>query len=137
MRLRERVGAAGSGPSVPADGGTVTAELALGMVGLAVVLAAAVNVVQIGLVKLSTADAATAAARAVARGEDTAVAAERARHLAGEDSRVTVKIAGSLTTATVARRVGLTLPGGGGVDVTSTASTLTEDDGAAGDGGGP
>lgn len=109
------------------DTGSVTAELAIGLVGLTMVLAGVLSVVQVGLVKLATQDAATAAVRALARGETTHAAQFAATRVGGPGT-VQISPGAEITTVTFTRPVTILLPGAGQVVVSSTAHALTEEE---------
>lgn len=108
------------------DGGSVTAELAVGMVAVGVVLAALLSVVAVGVAQIMVGDAAAAGARLAARGEAEAVVRAQAGRMAGGGATVTVDPGGGVTSVTVTRSVALLLPGRPTVRVASRAVAVTE-----------
>ena len=108
------------------DAGSVTAELALGLVTVLLVLAAVLAVGVVGSAQLRCVDAAGAGARAAARGEDAAVVRRLAADVAGQGARVVAARDGGLVRVSVTRRLGLPLPGRPRVTVGATASAQVE-----------
>jgi Flp pilus assembly protein TadG len=98
----------------PADRerGTVTAEFAVALPALLLVLAACLGALRLGAEQVRVVDAAALAARSAARGDDPAFSARLAQS-AGADGIATSRTAGGLV-CVVARRVtpvlGLALP---------------------------
>jgi hypothetical protein len=98
----------------PADRerGTVTAEFAVTLPALLLVLAACLGALRLGAEQVRIVDAAALAARSAARGDDPAVSARLARN-AGADGIATTRTADGVV-CVVARRVapvlGLALP---------------------------
>jgi hypothetical protein len=92
--------------------GTVTAEFAVALPAVLVVLAACLGALRVGAEQVRTVDAAAVAARSAARGDDPAVSARLARS-AGADQVATNRSADGLV-CVVARRatpvLGLTVP---------------------------
>lgn len=86
--------------------GAVTAETALVIPLLLAVTLGLVWLLSIGVAQIRTVDAAREAARAVARGDDTAGAAGLARTAAPDGARVTIRTGTDTVTATVTARVG-------------------------------
>ena len=79
MRCRSRAsGASGSGRSSDSDRGSVTAEFAVALPAVVLVLAACLTGMQVAGLQLRLADAAAHAARSLARGEAADAAAARA-----------------------------------------------------------
>lgn len=70
------------------DTGTVTAEMAVILPGLTVILAVLLAGFAAGITQFSVQEAARAAARELARGESSQVAASTARRLAGSEAEV-------------------------------------------------
>lgn len=91
--------------------GTVTAELAVGLVGIVLVLVAVLSVSSVGRQQVAVLDAAAAGARAAARGEPLPEVTRVADRLAGPGTDVRVAGEGRLVTVVVSRRVTLLLPG--------------------------
>lgn len=116
--------------------GSVTAELAVGLVGLVLVLAAVVGVPAAGQAQLRCADAARAGAREAARGEGAATVAAVARHLAGPRADVDVTEDGSWVTVAVGLPVDLALPGRPVLLARASATALVEGPGMAAAAGG-
>ena len=107
------------------DGGMVTAELAACLPVLVLLLAVAVSVVSVGDQRVRATDAAREAARAAARGVDTADALALARQAApGADVAVTVS--GGQVVATAIIRTRLPLPFLPQVTVTERAVAARE-----------
>ena len=99
-----------SGTAGPArDAGMVTAELAVALPALVLVLALAVGVLAVGTTRLRCADAAQAAARLAARGEPFSAVREAATGIASSDVAVRVSRTAADVTVEVTARV--TLPG--------------------------
>lgn len=88
------------------DRGAVTAELAVLLPVVAVLLAAVLVVAACGVTQLRCADAARAGARAASLGEDDAAVAAVARRVGGDGVQVTVRRDGEWVTVTVDARVG-------------------------------
>jgi hypothetical protein len=72
------------------DEGSVTAELAVGLPAVVLVLAMVLVVASTAIAQTRCADGARAGARAAALGEDDAAVAGVARRVAGDDARVGV-----------------------------------------------
>ena len=106
-----RSGRAGaSGPAGPApDAGMVTAELAVALPALVLVLALAVGVLAVGAARLRCADAAQAAARLAARGEPSTSVRAAASRIASPGADV--RVAGTATDVTVEVSTAVSLPG--------------------------
>ena len=124
-------------PSVPlpepgrrrSDRGSVTAETAVLLPVLLIVLAAAVGVLACVASQLRCIDAARAAARVAARGDDPAVVRTTAERLAPPGARVTIVSTGDVVEVRVRAEVrpfGSSLQGLGSVDVTGRAVALIE-----------
>lgn len=107
------------------DGGAVTAELAIGLLGLTIILACLLSVIRVGVVRLQVQDAASAGARAAARGEAVGVVQTTVATLAGP-ATTQLGTDGAFTTVTVRRELGLALPGTPNLTLTASASALTE-----------
>ena len=108
------------------DAGAVTAELAVALTGVVVVLAALLATVSLALAQVRALDAAGAGARAAARGEAEAHVLGLTRRLAGPAARTGVARTASQVTVTVRVPVALPLPGGPAVDVHASATTPFE-----------
>ena len=97
--------AAGSVPGgeskEPRDRGAVTVETAVIMPALVLLLAVMLAAAAAGMTLVRFEEAARASARAAARGETVAVAQERAREIAGDDSTVTVAAGSDRVNVTV------------------------------------
>jgi hypothetical protein len=118
------------------ESGSVTAELAVGLLGLVLVLGAVVGVPAAGQAQLRCADAARAGAREAARGEGAATVAAVARHLAGPRADVEVTEDGPWVTVAVGLPVDLALPGRPVVLARASATALVEGPGTAATAGG-
>lgn len=78
----------------PSSRGAVTAELAVGLPAVALLLAAVLTGVAAGATQLRVEEAARAAAREIMRG-DSAAAESAARRIAGAEAQVTLSADGS------------------------------------------
>ena len=87
------------------DQGSITAELALGLPAVTLLLAAILTLGSAAIGQLRCADAARAGARAAALGETSAEITSIAGRLAGEGAVVGVDRAGAWVTVTVSRAV--------------------------------
>ncbi len=109
------------------DDGSVTAELAIGMTAVTIVLGFGVGLVQIGQARLQVGSAAASAARLLARDEEPSTVAAMIRATRPE-TRYSVRRAQegglSVTTVTVWRE--LPVVGVGGVTVRASATAVTE-----------
>ncbi len=108
------------------EAGSVTAELAIGLLSVTTVLAGLCSVVMVALAQVRVGDAAAAGARLAARGEAATHVQAVTLDLAGTGSRASVSLRGSLTTVTVTRSVPLALPGAPTVRVSGSSSAVTE-----------
>jgi hypothetical protein len=88
------------------DRGSVTAELAVALPAVVVVIGAVLLVVAASTSQMRCADAARAGARAAAIGETDARVREIASHVAGDGTAVTVARSGPWVTVTTSRPVG-------------------------------
>ena len=113
------------------DVGTATAELAVAVPAVSVLLAAVVAVAQASAAQLEVVDAARAGARAAARGDDLG----RVRSVAGDaatgrrgggPAAVDVAASGATVRVTVSRRVRLVLRRGPSVRVSASAVAMRE-----------
>lgn len=114
----------GQGPD--RDRGAVTAELALGLPAVVLVLAVVLVTVAAGAAQLRCADGARAGARAAAIGEAPAQVREAAARVAGAGARVTIRPEGEWVTV----EVSTTAPGawftGGRLTVRASATAWVE-----------
>ena len=83
------------------DRGSVTAELAVGLPAVVLVLVAVLLIAAAAVTQVRCTDAARAAARAAALGEDSAAVAAIVDDLAGEDARISVADDGAWVRVTV------------------------------------
>lgn len=113
-------------PDRPASGdrGSVTAELAVGLPAVVLVLVVVLVVAAAGIAQLRCADGARAGARAAALGSDDA--ADDARHVAGESARVVITTSAGWVTVTVSSDVGGLPFGGGPLRASATATARVE-----------
>jgi hypothetical protein len=88
------------------DRGSVTAELAVGLPAVALLLVALLTVASAAVAQTRCTDAARAGARAAALGEPDGAVASTARRLAGPDSSTAVSRAGQWVTVEVSSQVG-------------------------------
>lgn len=105
------------------DSGAVTAELAMLLPTVVVLLLVLLVVGNVGMTRLQVAGAARAGARAASLGEDAGAVASAARRVAGDRSDVVTDEGDGWVTVLVSRRVGtgwLTL------DVMGTSSAWVE-----------
>jgi len=93
------------------DGGAATAEFAVVLPALVLVVVAGMTAVSILLAQLRCVDGAREAARAAARGESAAVVRSAASRSAPDGAGVQVVVAGGEVRVTVSARIG----GGGGL----------------------
>jgi secretion/DNA translocation related TadE-like protein len=124
-RMPVRRPAPGRGPA-RAERGAVTAELAIAMPALVLLLATMLATVTVAMNQMRCIDAARAAARAAARNETAASVVAIGRAVGPPDSRVTVTDSGGRVVVTVSASVGLRLPGSPGVRVESQAVAVRE-----------
>ncbi|GEK20092.1 TadE family type IV pilus minor pilin [Cellulomonas xylanilytica] len=87
------------------DRGSVTAELAVGLPAVAILLVALLTIASSAIAQTRCTDAARAGARAAALGERDSSVAATARRLAGEDASVAVSRAGGWVTVEVSAAV--------------------------------
>ena len=127
--VRRRARARRSTGARRGDRGAVTAELALGLPVLLAVTVALSWLLAVGVAQVRVQDAAREAARAVARGDDTAAAVALGRRVAPEGARISVRTGGGRVTVVTAAR--LRGPGGlvrlPGVEVRAEAVALAEE----------
>ncbi|HLS48856.1 MAG TPA: TadE family type IV pilus minor pilin [Actinomycetaceae bacterium] len=106
--------------------GAVTAELALTLPAVVLILLFAVTVMGGAITHLRVTDAATAVARAAAVGESPDRLAEVARHLAGPGAQLSVTASDGWAHATITAPVHHPLPGIGALQATASASAPME-----------
>lgn len=94
------------------DRGSVTAELAIGLPAVALLLVALLTVASAAVAQTRCTDAARAGARAAALGESDGEVETTARRLAGEDATIAVSRAGEWVTVEVSSPVGVASWGG-------------------------
>jgi hypothetical protein len=112
-----------------AEGGSVTAEMAVLLPSLVLVAAALAWLVGVGVAQVQCVDAARDAARALARAESTEVATALARQSAPDGARVSLGQAGGMVQVTVTYRAtppGALLDTAAALDLRATASTPVE-----------
>jgi hypothetical protein len=85
--------------------GSVTVELAVGLVGVVLVLALVLTVVSAGVAQLRCVDGARAGARAALAGEPSVTVTEVARRVAGRSAQVTMTTTGGWVQVSVSRPV--------------------------------
>ncbi|ROS31651.1 TadE family type IV pilus minor pilin [Cellulomonas sp. PhB150] len=118
-------------PAVGRERGSVTAELAVGLPAVVLLLVAVLTIAAAGIAQLRCADGARAGARAAALGSDDA--ADDARRAAGEGARVAIAESGGWVTVTVSAEIG-GLPFGGGA-LRASASSVARVEPSLGGGG--
>lgn len=110
-------------PAPPAtsdsEGGSVTAEFALALPGVVLVLLLVMSLAMHGAARIALEDGARAAARELARGESTSTAEQLARDTAGDDVSVAISAEGQYTRVVLTRPVTIL----GLVELTSEHST--------------
>lgn len=124
----------GQGPSRDASAGSVTAELAVGLSTVMMVVAALLGVVRVGLVQLQVSSAAAAAARSLARGDPDADIERLVAQIAGpasvalerDDVPTGTGPSTELVAVQVSRTVVLQLPGSPTVEVSGRAVAVDE-----------
>ncbi|WP_191089811.1 TadE family type IV pilus minor pilin [Nesterenkonia ebinurensis] len=94
-------------PPFVAERGSVTAEFALALPGVVLVLLLVISLAMTGASRVALEDAARAAARESARGQSAAVAEQTARDTAGGDITVTISAEGAYTSVVVTQPVQL------------------------------
>ena len=109
-----------------ADRGTVTAELALGLPAVVLLLAVVLTVGSVVSAQVRCLDAARAAARAAARGDSAAAVRAVAVRLAPAGASVAVSVSGRQVTVGVTSSVRLPLLGAGPLTVRGRASADRE-----------
>ncbi|MCM3662548.1 pilus assembly protein [Georgenia satyanarayanai] len=120
-------GGAGRRRARPGDErGAVTAELALVLPAVVMVLLVCCTLGAAVLGQVRCADAARAAARAAAIGEPAAVVTSVARELAGADAAVSVDIDGSWVEVVVSRPVASGVLGAGTLEARASARAWVE-----------
>jgi hypothetical protein len=102
---RGRIPAAGPAPHQPTDAGMVTAELAVALPALVLVMVAALYGVALVTAQLRCVDAAAVGARLAARGESAQLVRAAALGAAPTSARLEIARSASVVTATVAVRV--------------------------------
>lgn len=112
------------------DRGAVTAELAVALPAVVMVLVVSLLVVMAGVAQLRVSDAARAGARAVAVGEEDVRVEEIVRHLAGADAVVRVVRGDPWVTVQVSAPAA---PGFGGQALTASAEATAWLESAVGD----
>lgn len=111
--------------SAASDRGAVTAELAVGLPAVALLLAAVLTGVAAGATQLRIEEAARAAAREVMRGS-TVEAEAAARRIAGDGAQVTVSADGEWARVEVISSVSAPLLDRLPLELTASASALPE-----------
>ncbi len=110
------------------DGGTVTAEAALALPAVVLVLATVVGVGRVVTAQIQCVDGARAAARSAARGEPAGrvLAAAATAGPPGAQVQIAAGPAASTVTVRVHTRLALPLPGGPHLDVEGSATADLE-----------
>ncbi|MHA7240155.1 TadE family type IV pilus minor pilin [Arthrobacter sp. TMS1-12-1] len=109
--------------------GSVTAEVAVVLPALVVLLALLLTTAQVGAVQLRLEEAARAGAREAVRGESRASVQQTAQRLAGDSATARVTSAGTWTTIDVRARVEGPLVGLMDLELHASASGRKEHDG--------
>lgn len=117
-------------PGCGGEGGAVTAELAVGLVGVVIALSGVLSVAQLSLAHVAVTSGAAAGARAAARGDEAGAVSAAAVARAGPGASATVTGgpggSGGIVVVAVARPVSLLLPGTPSVLVRESASAAVE-----------
>ena len=113
-------------PDPRADRGTVTAEIAVALPALVVLVMAAVTAVAVVTAQLRCVDAAREAARAAARGEPPAAVRDVARRAAPSGAGVTLASTGDRVSVAVSTDVRLLSGRGPSITVEGRAVAATE-----------
>ncbi|MDO5618562.1 TadE family type IV pilus minor pilin [Kocuria sp.] len=108
------------------DDGAVTAETAMVLPAIVLVLAVVLAGGAAAATQVRCEEAAGAAARVVARGETPDAAVEEARSIAGDRARVAVEIRNGRAEAEVVMPAPGILGDWGALDLSASASTITE-----------
>ena len=108
------------------EAGSVTAEFALALPALVVLLAVVLTAGRVVLAQVGCVDAARAAARVAARGEDPAVVRATATALAPRGAAVAVRAGAGTVVVEVTSRQSLAGPWGGDVLARGTATAAVE-----------
>lgn len=87
------------------DRGAATAELVAVLPGLVGVVLALAWVLSLGIAQARTVDAARETARALARGDDAAVAIDRGRHVGPDGTSIAVTHSGAQLTASASAEI--------------------------------
>ncbi len=117
---------AGAGRGRDRGRGAVTAELAVALLAVTLLLSGLSSVLGVSVARVQVTDAAAAGARLLARGEDTSRVEAVVRAVAGPRAQVEVSRGADLTSVRVTRVVTLWVPGAPQVPVSSSAVAVTE-----------
>ncbi|WP_169164354.1 TadE family type IV pilus minor pilin [Cellulomonas taurus] len=110
----------------PADSGTVTAEFAVLLPAVTMLIAVLLVIASCAVTQMRCADAARAGARGAALGEADTVVAELAQRVGGTGIRVGVHRAGEWVRVAVQQEVGPALPVVGAITVAAEATAWVE-----------
>ncbi len=113
-------------PNRPADRGTVTAEFAVLLPAVTVLIAVLLVVASCAVAQMRCADAARAGARGAALGEADTVVAELAQRVGGPGIRVSVQRAGEWVHVAVQQDLGPRLPLVGAITISADATAWVE-----------
>lgn len=119
----------GRGRALGSQRGSVTAEVAVVLPALVVLLALLLATAHVGTVQLRLEEAARAGAREVMRGESSASVQQTVQRLAGDDATAQVGSAGEWTTIEVRARVDGPLVDLMDIELRASASGRKEHDG--------
>lgn len=119
----------GRGRARPGQRGSVTAEVAVVLPVLVVLLALLLGTAHIGTVQLQLEEAARAGAREAMRGESSASVEQTVRRLAGSNATTSVAFGSGWTTVEVRARVDGPVVELMGIELIATASGKDEDRG--------
>jgi Flp pilus assembly protein TadG len=119
----------GRGRARPGQRGSVTAEVAVVLPVLVVLLALLLGTAHIGTVQLQLEEAARAGAREAMRGESSATVEQTVRRLAGSNATTSVAFGSGWTTVEVRARVDGPVVELVGIELIATASGKEEDRG--------
>ncbi len=122
------------GPAPDSQSGVVTAELAVALLALTLLLSGLASVLNLAVAQVQVGDAAAAGARLLARGEDVSRVDAVVHAVAGPGAHAAVSRGAELTSVRVQRVVTLWVPGTPRLTVSGRAVAVTETTAVAGTG---
>ncbi|MDQ4492100.1 TadE family type IV pilus minor pilin [Sinomonas sp. ASV486] len=124
--MRPRRGGAEERPSSASLRGSVTAEFAVALPAVIVLLGFLLSAGTAAVCQIRTEEAARAAARTIARGEGPAAVAEEVARVAGPDARHTVEASAGVVTVRVSAPVPGPIAAAAGLQAHAAASLSSE-----------